>query len=367
MADQADIDAEALIEAIIALRVNHPEATAKEYHALLPEQNAKWMTVSFGDVKKAASKAAKRVARQQESATPPSSSIIGVGQHLRLHSLKQRTDINGFNAVVVPCSSDGEMTELQQKGRVKVKMLHSDEVLSIAESNSERITAANAEQKIYSSKNISVAHVPGRDFGMHAERQFSHGQLIFREDAIASSWELEDHVHDPQVISLMQQVEAKFGPDGEDGEGDPELMQRIMIRITELDFKSAPAREQNRWMSLCDSFSTPPTKTPFDVYRSNALGKEDVDGKMGGYLYDLLCRANHSCAPNISKTFDGASGSISVVALKAIAKGDELLMCYLPDEMDKSTKVRREHLKEKYNFTCTCERCGPVTGPIEVA
>lgn len=55
----AGVDGEdALITAVQGLRLEHPHATAKELHALLPAQE--WPSVSLGTVKKAASKAAKR-------------------------------------------------------------------------------------------------------------------------------------------------------------------------------------------------------------------------------------------------------------------------------------------------------------------
>ena len=150
---------------------------------------------------------------------------------------------------------------------------------------------------------------------------------------------------------------------------DEGLMQQIMQRITQLDYARLPERQQRRWMSLCDVFSTPPTKNPFNIWRSNAYGKdtherregnEEDDNDMGGYLYELLCRANHSCEPSVEKNIDRETGVVAVVALRNIAKGDKLCTSYLPEQMNRPTNERRALLQEKYRFICTCERCGPI-------
>ena len=61
----------------------------------------------------------------------------------------------------------------------------------------------------------------------------------------------------------------------------------------------------------------------------------------------------------MSHSFDRSD--MVLVAKKAIAKGDELCVTYLSECLDPrlSTTARRKLLTDRYNFVCSCERCGP--------
>lgn len=61
-----DSPEETLLDAVMALRTSQPDAPIKDIHASLVQQSA-WAAATLADVKKAASKAAKRMARQQQA------------------------------------------------------------------------------------------------------------------------------------------------------------------------------------------------------------------------------------------------------------------------------------------------------------
>jgi len=90
------------------------------------------------------------------------------------------------------------------------------------------------------------------------------------------------------------------------------------------------------------------------IFRTNAYNHDETSG---GRLYELLSRANHSCVPNLERTFVGET--VVVTARRKVAKGGELFTSYLDQDADQSTEERRAMLKAKYNFVCECERCGP--------
>lgn len=53
---------------------------------------------------------------------------------------------------------------------------------------------------------------------------------------------------------------------------------------------------------------------------------------------------------------EGEEARISIVALKPIAKGEEITINYLDDD-DADYKTRQQLLWEKYLFNCHCEKC----------
>ena len=166
------------------------------------------------------------------------------------------------------------------------------------------------------------------------------------------------------MAKLLQELQP-FLDAGRDAPSD--LMARILERVAQLDFESLDASRQKRWMALCDSFSDGQSseKTPNNIWRSNAYCVDDGDHG-AGFLYELCCRANHSCRPNLSRSFDG--NAMVLVAKKAISKGDELFTCYRSECLDDQRSVvdRRRLLKEHYNFVCECQKCGPAGEAVSV-
>lgn len=75
-------------------------------------------------------------------------------------------------------------------------------------------------------------------------------------------------------------------------------------------------------------------------------------------LYAVQSAANHSCAPNAECQFKDNCSRLSLVALRDIKQGEEIMISYLGEcaQSDRGEK-RRERLKEHYLFVCTCDRC----------
>ena len=93
-------------------------------------------------------------------------------------------------------------------------------------------------------------------------------------------------------------------------------------------------------------------KTAGGIFRTNAY----FDGG-SGYVFETLCRANHSCAPNCAKAMSDRGGRrvVDVIALRAVPRGEEITVSYL--KLDAPGAARRAYLREKYNFDCRCARC----------
>lgn len=77
---------------------------------------------------------------------------------------------------------------------------------------------------------------------------------------------------------------------------------------------------------------------------------------MGG-LFILHSHINHSCAPNVSIRHLNPANlqRITVIAKRATAPGEELLVSYVDPSSDVWT--RRRKLKDWGFGVCNCERC----------
>lgn len=200
-------------------------------------------------------------------------------------------------------------------------------------------------------RGVAVKEVAG-GLGLVALRDISEGELFFREApfAVLRAASLQEAcTTDPEMMELIAQVRVARA--GVRGGVDPSA--RVIDRHAELEIAKLPERERLLWMSLADAFSEPPAKSAGNIYRTNAFTNSET---MNSGLFEVLCRANHSCAPNTAREYDGDTAVL--YALKDTKMGDELCISYLSEEsMDKGDDARKEELRVKYNFSCTCERC----------
>lgn len=92
-----------------------------------------------------------------------------------------------------------------------------------------------------------------------------------------------------------------------------------------------------------------------EKYNRNVFCFEMPNGK---YKYTVVFNAsifNNSCDPNISYYTDSTNKKICFVAIKDIKVGEELSISYL--HYVKGTCLRKQFLKDTYNFDCQCEKC----------
>jgi len=72
-------------------------------------------------------------------------------------------------------------------------------------------------------------------------------------------------------------------------------------------------------------------------------------------VYTRISRVNHSCAPNCAHSYDSGRGVGQIRALRDIAVGEELYISYT--ELRAPRRVRQQHLRQMYNFECSCDVC----------
>ncbi|KAJ7497563.1 hypothetical protein FB451DRAFT_237374 [Mycena latifolia] len=128
-------------------------------------------------------------------------------------------------------------------------------------------------------------------------------------------------------------------------------------------FRRVP--EKNRPALLQLNNSQPPETCELEegILRSNTVGISmpapaiASSVVMGHNALFLEARFNHSCSPNVVHRFDPDSFTLSVHAIRPIAKGEEIVHSYI----DLTTRVTREarltQLQDLFHFECMCDRC----------
>lgn len=96
----------------------------------------------------------------------------------------------------------------------------------------------------------------------------------------------------------------------------------------------------------------PDLPTLFGIVRTNGLPLDDEDN---GAIFELGCRFNHSCAPNVHHDWDAKREAIFFHATRAVRKDEELTIFYVRP-LDSSVE-RQFKLRSTIGFSCTCEVC----------
>ena len=277
---------------------------------------------------------------------------------VRIKGLTARPELNGAHVVRLKPTTP-EAAELSCKGRAKVRVASTLEVLSLKLEALEVLEAPLGTY--YSTAELVVAPVAGCGYGLLTQRSIRQEQKIFCEppliaarclpqDALRIAPELE-----PLFAKLAPLAAASAAKGGGVMPAEAiQIMTTMSDRVVANTFAQCSKRIQRRAMALSDAFAeSDAAKTAVGVFRSNAFGTKD--GLLGANLYELLSRANHSCRPNIRVLWDGDEAV--VVALRDIARGEELRVAYKP-AAGFTTQERRERLQMHYNFVCRCDLCG---------
>ena len=283
-------------------------------------------------------------------------------QAVRLTGLSARPDLNGSHVQrLEPEPSEADV--LASKGRAKVRVAATSEVLSV-KLGCINMVDGPPPGTLFSTTTFAVAPIEGLDYGLVALRSIKQGEDLFREKPmVAARCSPRDALRlAPEIEPLFEELMPFAAASAAKGGGVlPAEAVAITSKMTDCvvarSFAQCSEGLQRRWMSLADAFAKSDAgKTPVGVFHSNAFGKRD--GFLGANLYELLCRSNHSCEPNIKAQWH-ADDEVVVAALHDVAQGEELRLSY-KHVAGYTTQQRRELLKSEYNFVCTCRLCGPL-------
>lgn len=90
---------------------------------------------------------------------------------------------------------------------------------------------------------------------------------------------------------------------------------------------------------------------------------EEIKCSIGGactrfFIFDTLCRLNHSCNPNLEHYTDDDDRTYCVVT-RPIKTGEQLFINYVSEMKFESTHERKKYIKETWHFACKCQKCYP--------
>lgn len=120
----------------------------------------------------------------------------------------------------------------------------------------------------------------------------------------------------------------------------------------------------SQWVNKTSELSlTDEERSSLDKFIDNLY--EEIDKNSGTFLnnegvglYTLQSACNHSCTPNAEPSFLHNNHRLSLVALKDIQEGEEILISYLDECMlERSRHTRRKELMTNYLFVCDCPKC----------
>ncbi|EJD45642.1 SET domain-containing protein [Auricularia subglabra TFB-10046 SS5] len=120
-------------------------------------------------------------------------------------------------------------------------------------------------------------------------------------------------------------------------------------RLTEpMHDKCAPAYDA---LHNCKPYSGPLVSRRYGILRTNgfkATFAENLGDRVFSAVMQIMSRANHSCAPNTSYSWDWKKYQATFTAVRDIPAGEEITVSYIDE--NKSKAERRKELKEKYFF-----------------
>ncbi|OSD05164.1 SET domain-containing protein [Trametes coccinea BRFM310] len=121
--------------------------------------------------------------------------------------------------------------------------------------------------------------------------------------------------------------------------------------------------EQRQYFNLANAHKAPrqgkrELLPALGIFETNALpcGKGRGGRRAGVFL--LAARLNHSCQPNVARSWDECAQRMTFRALRDIGEGEELCMNYV--DVLGTRAQRMEELRTAFGFECACEACALV-------
>ena len=127
------------------------------------------------------------------------------------------------------------------------------------------------------------------------------------------------------------------------------------------NFKKLSKKEKAKYLNLGHDHTE--GDKIFKIFDRNCVSvrvKEDEDDWRG--IYVEFSKINHSCAANSVINILNSEREITLVAARAIAKGEEIVLNYLNPYRERKPSLmlrfeRRNSLNQFWNIDCTCDVC----------
>lgn len=180
--------------------------------------------------------------------------------------------------------------------------------------------------------------MPQRPFVIRAST--GAGQGVFAKRDLAAGTTI---IYDRVPLS----IEAASSPDQEEA-------------AVQEAFEKLNRNDKHQFLALHEG-SSPRKSKAYRIFRPNAF---DDDGKP--CVYGTVSRINYSCEPN-AQLEDKPDQRVEIIAIKPIAKGEEVLISYNPRFIGLGRRIRQNLLQINHDFECRCSACHRTGTELEVS
>ncbi|KAF7296016.1 Aldehyde dehydrogenase [Mycena kentingensis (nom. inval.)] len=213
----------------------------------------------------------------------------------------------------------------------------------------------------YSKPAFRLAEAPGKGLGLFSTRAFKQGDVILVERPLLVT---------PRIINGVAYLPPDY--DGYTEEQAFQYLQHEAQRVFESTVESTEPKRKAAFLALFNSHSEDGSGPLVGRIQTNGIrvdeltpGGEDDLASIHIATCEFISRLNHStltsCSPNTQPKFNVESFSLTLYAVRDIAKGEELTYYYT--EVRKSKIERNEALRRHgFEFQCSCIAC---THPTE--
>ncbi len=201
-----------------------------------------------------------------------------------------------------------------------------------------------------------VSPSPTGGSGLFATRPIPQGALVFSETPLLTQ-PLSPARTNSTILNILAQRTreeqcaffALFNAHKTDRPGRPALLPALGIFETN---------------ALPCGTTLPPASS--DATEAKTSGSKDTEAGKAGHagtdggregIFLSAARLNHSCRPNVWRTWDVSSQEMTFRALRDIAQGEELCMNYADVDILGTREERAAEIQEAFGFVCACEVC----------
>ena len=197
---------------------------------------------------------------------------------------------------------------------------------------------------------VGVRELEGRGRGLVATEPIAAGEEVLREPQPVCRAHIAQHLRELQeeTALLVSMGYVEFWPHA--------VKDRRVADACRAAVEAAPAAQRSAFLELEDAFASADGQA--GRFLTNNV---QLPGSGECAVYALYSRINHSCESNVRVDL-GADGALSVVALRDLQAGEEVLDNYLAEahgnDADAAVRLEmRRHLAERWRFECACARC----------
>lgn len=225
-------------------------------------------------------------------------------------------------------------------------------------------TDAEFKQAIRTQQEITkkYGHIKRSEWPEKVKRQYNRvsdlnsSAYLLESPNVEEIWKLEDSRREAQVgdVVMIDGLKSQSGKKlngqmGKIAKADNKDSSRLGVQV----FGSTGTENALKSIKQCN------LKTLSGIFRTNGYRGSAFNGisaKEEYHMGALACRINHACmdASNVSFASFSDIGKTFVVAVRKIAKGDQIVFDYKGSDRGYGDHDCREELKKQYGFWCQC-------------